>query len=263
MIFPHKRKRSSPSLLILLAAALTIALSNCGGKGVKGPPSAEEMYQKGLKWMEPRGLFHTRNYPLAMETFEKLIEEYPFSDQAILAQLKIGDIHFERKEYPEAIQTYQDFLRLHPRSESRRYLIYRIGTAYYKQIGTIDRDQNDTIQAEKYFKQFLQEYPNSDEATDVQEKLRFCENHLIEREIYVGKFYYRRKEYESSWNRFKTVLAKVRDHSSQRAEALYYGGLTLKKLGESEKAEKLFEELISDFPGSRLSRRAKGEMASF
>ncbi len=247
-------------ILLSLLLALNLAWvseSGCGGKQVKKGPTAEELYQKGLKYMEPRGLFRTRNSPLAIETFEHLIEEYPFSDQAIQAQLRIGDIHFEQKSYPEAIQAYQDFLRLHPRSPERQELLYRVGIAYYRQMGAIDRDQNNTLQTTKYLKQFLQEFAYSDKAPEIGEKLKEAEGELIERQIYVGRFYFRNREYQAAWHRFENLLNTLQEDSPLRPKALYYAALSLEKVGEPDKAANLLEELVTHFPHDKYTSRAK------
>ena len=207
--------------------------------------------------MEPRGPFRTRNYPLAIETFDRLIEEYPFSDEAIQAQLRIGDIHFEQKSYPEAIQTYQDFLRLHPRSQDREQLLYRIGISYYEQIGTIDRDQNNTVQATKYLKQFLQEYSSSDKASEMEKKLKDAEEKLIGRQITIGRFYFRNKEYQAAWHRFENVLENLKEDSPLRPKALYYAAISLEKIGEQERASKFYEELVTHFPDDKHASHAQ------
>jgi outer membrane protein assembly factor BamD len=253
---------SNRFLFFLLSLSLLLGLG-CGGNKVKKEPSAEELYQKASKYMEPRGLFRTRNYPLAIETFDRLIEEYPFSDEAIQAQLRIGDIHFEQESYPEAIGAYQDFLRLHPRSPEREQLLYRIGISYYEQIGTIDRDQNNTVQATKYLKQFLQEYPSSDNASEMEKRLKDAEERLMERQVYIGRFYFRNKEYQAAWHRFENVLESLKENSPLRPKALYYAALSLEKIGEQEKAANLFGELVAHFPNDKHASRAQRSLDKF
>ena len=62
-------------------------------------PSAESYYQRGVKILEGRRvfLFFTDvDYPKAIESFQEVIDNYPYSEYSLLSELAIADIHYER-----------------------------------------------------------------------------------------------------------------------------------------------------------------------
>ncbi len=62
-----------------------------------------------------------KNYDEAIETFEKVRDRYPYSDQALLAQIKVADAYFYKKKYDEALQAYKEFEKLHPTNKAVPY----------------------------------------------------------------------------------------------------------------------------------------------
>src|SRR5262249_56414415 len=107
-------------------------------------------------------------------------------DYAILAELQIGDIHFERGEYEEASSYYHDFVELHPNHAKVSYALYRNGLCSYNQMRESDRDQAPTREAVAQFKALIERYPQSDMAPDAQKRLRECEDRLAQPEIPRG-----------------------------------------------------------------------------
>ena len=93
-----------------LALVFTLAIfsSNCGTikgwfskKKPEQPP--EVMAKEGIQQLRKK------KYLDAAETFEKLRDRYPYSEEALLAQIKLADSHFYKKSYEEALQAYRDF----------------------------------------------------------------------------------------------------------------------------------------------------------
>ena len=73
------------------------------------------MAQEGIKQLKKK------NYDDAIETFEKVRDRYPYSDQALLAQIKVADAYFYKKKYDEALQAYKEFEKLHPTNKAVPY----------------------------------------------------------------------------------------------------------------------------------------------
>jgi len=150
-------------------------------------------------------LLRKKKYLDAAETFEKLKDRYPYSQEALLAQIKLADAYYYKREYEEALQAYKEFEKLHPTNPAVAYCIYRQGLCYYRQRSTIDRDQTFTAQALQEFQRLRQKYPQSAYAHKANKYIARCRRDLAAHEFYVGEFYFRTKHYSSALERFQNL----------------------------------------------------------
>jgi outer membrane protein assembly factor BamD len=201
----------SKFLLPLLLAAL---LPGCGtikgwfGKEKKDKPP-EVLAQEGLKDLKKK------KYDDAIETFEKLRDRYPYSEQALLAQIKVADAYFYRRKYDEALQAYKDFEKLHPTNPAIPYVIYRQGLCYYFQRSTIDRDQTFTVKAVEEFRRLKQKFPQCEYIPKVDKYLARCRRELGEHEFYVAEFYFKTRRYKAALDRYQVVAQEYPDFPKQ------------------------------------------------
>lgn len=194
----------------LLTLALVFALSGCGT--VKGwfakkkpdkPP--EVLAEEGIKKLK------SKKYDDAIETFEKVRDRYPYSEQATLAQLKVADAYFFKKKYDEALQAYKEFEKLHPTSKAVPYCIYREGQSCYRQRSTIDRDQTYTRRAMEEFQRLKQKFPDSEYISKADTYIAHCRRDLAEHEFYVAEYYFRTKRYQAALDRYQALTQDYPD----------------------------------------------------
>lgn len=199
--------RKLPCAVFLLLCLWFIGgLTGCAClTGSKDTESAQQLAENGME------AFEDEDYHDALAAFTTLKERYPYSRYAILAELKVGDAHFYRKEYPEAVAAYEDFIHLHPKNEAIPYVLYQIGASYYEQLLTEDRDQTPTYQAILAFQRLLKEHPDSAYASKARESILDCRKLLAQHELYVANFYYKSKHYRAALSRFENVLAGYSD----------------------------------------------------
>lgn len=195
-------------LVIVFAAA--ILAGGCGTfKGWFGKKKSEKppevMAQEGIQQLRKK------DYLDAAETFEKLRDRYPYSQEALLAQIKLADAYFYKKSYQEALQAYKDFEKLHPTNPAVPYCVYQQGLCYYRQRSTIDRDQTFTTQAMAEFQRLKQKFPESEYAGKADKFISRCRKDLAEHEFYVGEFYYRTKHYASALERFQILATEYQE----------------------------------------------------
>jgi outer membrane protein assembly factor BamD len=199
-----------------LALILVFAFSGCGIMGwfKKTNPDAppDILAQKGIKDLSKR------NYIDAIDTFEKLKDRYPFSDQATLAQIKIADAYFYDKKYEEAYQAYREFEKLHPTNKAVPYCIYREGLSFYRQRSTIDRDQTYTHKAVAEFRRLKQKFPHSRYIPNADRYLAKCLDDPAAHEFYVAEFYYNTKRYQAAIDRYQGLIQDYPQYS-KNAEA--------------------------------------------
>lgn len=175
---------------------------------------------------EGAAAFMNQDYKEAVKAYTDLKDWYPFSKYAILAELKIGDAHFQLEQYDEAVVAYENFEKMHPRNEAVPYVINQIGLCWFKQIDTVDRDPTPARNAMAQFHRLAQQYPDSEYVKDVPKNIETCIDNIAGHELYVADFYYKTKEYQAALKRYeyivefypatrqsKTALAKIPDAS--------------------------------------------------
>ena len=200
----------------LLALVLVVAFSGCSTvkswwSKPKPDQPPEVLAEKGIKNLQKK------NYDDAIDSFEMLRDRYPYSDQALLAQLKVADAYFFKKKYEEANQAYREFKKLHPTNKAVPYCIFREGQSFYRQRSTIDRDQTYTQKAIEEFKRLKQKYPDSEYITKADYYLARCRQDLAEHEFYVAEFYYQTKRYQAAIDRYQALTQDYPDFPKNAA----------------------------------------------
>ncbi len=210
-------------------------------------PSAERYYKRGLETLEGRRIFlffHDIDYPKAIEYFQEVIDNYPYSEFATLAELQIGDIHFNGEDFEEAQSYYQDFVELHPTHEKVPYAIYRNGLCSFAQMREADRDQEATGAAIEQFSALIERYPGTDAAEEARTKRKTAEDRLAEREIIVADFYFDRGEYHAAIPRYRGALSTYPTHA-RGPSTIARLGASLKRIRRYREAEQLFRSVLS------------------
>jgi len=201
MTLTNLKKVVCPAIVLFM----TMQPFGCTWFQPKEEKTAQELAQEGME------AFRVEDYSRSVEAFEKLRDWYPFSQYAILAELKLGDAHYHLREYDEAIVAYESFESLHPKNEAVPYVLYQIGRCYFDRLQVIDRDQTVAREAIQSFERLIRSYPNTSEAKRAEQHIRLCKKNLAEHEFYVGRFYYRTEHYRAALERFKTVIRAYPD----------------------------------------------------
>lgn len=246
-------------------AVLTIALL-CGcataPQEEEELPSAESYYQHGVDALKGKTsflLFHDVDYAKAIEYFQEVIDNYPYSDFAVLAELQIGDIHFERGEYEEASSYYHDFVELHPSHPKVAYALYRNGLCSYNQMRDVQRDQGPTREAVAQFKALLERYPNSEMAADAQGRLIECQNRLADQDIVIGDYYFAQHAWYAAARRYRLALTDYPDHGD-RVRTLAQLGFALTNLHQYLEAESALRRSLELGAEDQLQQDVQGEL---
>jgi outer membrane protein assembly factor BamD len=221
-------------------------------------PSAEELYREGLEHLQERRtfiFFHTRKYDEAIESFQDVIDNYPYSEYAVLAELKIADAYFEQEKYEEALSYYRDFADLHPDHEQVPYTIYRSALCFYEQSHGPSRDQTATEQSLAHFDRLLERYPYSTHAPEAEVMWRELRERLARHSMMIGDFYMDREEYQSAADRFRSVLNEYPGLGLD-AQALYKLGLCYTRMRLEDEAARIFQVLLEDYEGTDVAREA-------
>jgi outer membrane protein assembly factor BamD len=192
------------SFLFLFTLAFLIAMSGCSWFSWMSDKSMSKGTPQGL-YQQGSALYQKKKYEKAITVFQRVKDEYPLEDIAVLAEVGIADAHYSNEAYPEAYLAYDEFVNRHPTDENVPYALYQMGMSRYKLTDTIDRDQTETWKAKADFERLLSRYPKSQFAVVGEKMLTEVKMKLAENEFYIGEFYFTQKKYKAALKRFELI----------------------------------------------------------
>lgn len=207
------------------------------------PPSPEILYGHGLDAM------NQQNYETAIKQFDMVDENYPYTPWATSAEIMQGYAEYARGNYSDAITVLDRFIQLHPVHRDTAYAYYLRALCYYEQIGSVDRDQKDTLDALAALQEVVNRFPDTAYGRDARLKIALCRDQLAGAEMEVGRFYERQHLYEAAIGRFQRVVDDFQT-TNQVPEALHRLVEIYLKLGLVDQARKTAAVLGYNYPGS-------------
>jgi outer membrane protein assembly factor BamD len=226
-------------------------------------PAADVLYQQGVSLLENRKtvlwLIDTTPYQDAIDKFQEVVDNYPYSEYAVAAELKIADSYFEQERWDEALSYYRDFAELHPEHEKVPYTIHRTALCHAKQSGTPDRDQTATREALAALDQLMTRYPAAPETRDAELLWKELRTKLGEHVLGIGDFYWKRDEYQSAAGRYRQVLDEFPGLGLD-AEALYKLGLCYTHMNRDDEAQRIFEVILENYEDTDVARAAQDQI---
>ena len=213
----------------------------------------EEVYKRGEDW------FAKKRYQKARTYFGFVFENYPNDPLGRRALLRVADSYYAQADpvnLVEAQYKYRDFINRYPSSDKADYAMLQIAMVSYLQMEKPDRDQSKTREAQEKFNDMIRTYPKSPLRADAEKKLADVMDHLARHEHIVARYYIKRKSYRSAEGRLNYLIQNYPNYND-RAGAFFDLGTALDGLGRHAEARLYFERVLSEFPKSIYSARAK------
>lgn len=211
--------------------------------------SAEEHFK------EAKRLFDKKKYYKAKMEFRLLVLNNQGSLIIEKAQFYLAETHLMMKEYILAIEEYEKLIRSLPRSQYVDDARYKVGMSYFKLSPHYALDQEYTLKAIDQFRQFIEEYPDSELRPEVQSKLAECVGKLAKKEYMTGNLYRKMNQYKAAVISFDVVLGKYED--TEFAElALFWKGDCYHRMNDFDTSEMLFKNFIRKYPESNMVPKA-------
>ena len=200
---------------LILFGILLILLTSCGKKNAIYEGTAENLYQVALNELSKEDgfpyIFTGTNYDKLFEVLKEIQLRYTFSNYAILAELRTADAYFKKEDYRQAIIEYTNFIERHPGNIELEHATYQLANSHYKLRKGKDREPSQPTLAIKWFTVFIEKFPNSQLIETANRKIVKCKNILAEREIYIGNYYKKKRNYKAAIERYKNVVNKYPD----------------------------------------------------
>lgn len=124
------------------------------------------------------------------------------------------------RDYENSRATAQRYLDFYPGAEDAAYAQYLLALSYYDQIDDVGRDQGLTFQALQALRAVIETYPDSEYARSAVLKFDLAFDHLAAKEMEIGRYYLKRRNFTAAVNRFRVVVEQFQT-TSHTPEALY------------------------------------------
>jgi outer membrane protein assembly factor BamD len=245
-------KTSSYTVITRLISILFILVScsNIENDKKQAIGTDVDIYKRALLLIEEN------DYKSALNEFENLLLNYPFSDLAVKSEITSAYSLYEDNQIQKAINKLNSFIEMNPTGELTIYAHYLLGMCYYIQTSQKGRDASLSLKAINYFQIIESKYPNSKYAKDAKLKILYLKNRLAENELAVGKFYLKKNASGSAIKRFKVILEKFQN-TSVIPETLYRLSEALLITGLKEEAQKSIAILNYNFPKNEWASLSK------
>jgi outer membrane protein assembly factor BamD len=212
MIFPKQNRRIFQTCVLALAMmTAATGLSGCasletmaGWVGFSSKPAAENPEALAMEGMAD---FNRGKYSAALKRFVEIKDRFPFSEVALLAELKAADANYHMGRFSEARILYEEFEANHPTNEAVPYVLFQTGMCYYEQIGTADRDPGNAQKAVQAFERLNRSFPQSPYFVEASARILAARDFLAQHEFSVATFYVRTVEDKQAQGRLEYLLA--------------------------------------------------------
>lgn len=217
--------------LLWLFTLFALVLGACSVFGEKTELAYEDE-PVGKLYNEALNLLGKDQYKAAATKFEEVERQHPYSPWARKAIVMAAFSYYQSGRYDESINAAERYLALYPGSEDAPYAQFLIAQSYYDQIPDVTRDQQQTQRALEALREVARRYPETDYARDARRKVQEAQDQLAGKEMEVGRYYLRHKDYIAAINRFKAVVkdyqtsAHVEEALMRLTEAYMAVGIT-------------------------------------
>ncbi|SDY42031.1 outer membrane protein assembly factor BamD [Nitrosomonas sp. Nm33] len=246
-----------------LILVLVFGLSACGLLKEK---SADNSHWSPNKfYSEAKNELNNGNYEKAVKLFEALEARYPYGRYAQQAQLEIAYAYYKDQQQASAIAAADRFIQLYPHHPNVDYAYYIKGLAnFHDDLGIIgyissriinqdmsERDSKASRESFENFKELVIRFPKSKYTPDALKRMAHLVNVVAKSEIYVARYYMKRKAYVAAARRAQYVLEEY-PQTPATEEALYIMAKAYDEMGMNDLRDDAERVMRKNFPESEF-----------
>jgi len=241
----------------LAVIALAASLGACGSldffakkEDVAPDAPADKLYNEGLYLLNAK-----KDPKQAVKKFEEVDRQHPYSEWARKSLIMTSYAYYQAGEYDDCVNSAKRYITLHPGGADAAYAQYLIGSSYFDEIPDITRDQARTDKALAALDEVVRKYPTSEYAISAKQKMEVARDQLAGKEMEIGRYYLKKKDYTGAINRFKVVVTKFQT-TRHVEEALMRLTESYMALGIVDEAQTAAAVLGHNFPDSSWYKHA-------
>lgn len=235
---------------IVMAGLLgACASTNKDAKALLNPDPPGKMYATADAYLT-KG-----NFEKAAKKFEDLDRDHPYAPEARRAMVMAAYAYFRGGKFPEAIATARRYTTMHPGTKEAPFAHHIIASCYFEDMTGPQNDQSNALKALNELRTLKSRYPDSKYAREADNRIRIALDSLAAKEMNVGRYYLKRRNYLASINRFKRVVSDY-PNTRQVEEALMRLTEAYLALGIANEAQTAAAVLGHNFPDSKWYKDA-------
>lgn len=229
---------------------------SCGGT----PQKPVEAFDADKLFAKANGHLDKGEYVEARTTLTEIKSRDITKKYAPLAHLKIADSYLKEGEPELAAEEYRKFTEVYPENKYASYAMYQIALIYYDQIKGPDRGYGFAAKALEEFEKLKKAYPRNPFREAIEMRIEKCKETIVEHEIIIGDFYFKKDAYDAAIKRYLGALKKFPGYKRE-VYVLYQLGLSYKGSGDNAKAAEYFKSVIEKYPTNDLALDAKNGLS--
>jgi len=203
-----------------------------------------DAYKEGYRELEKGDVIY------AAKKFNEAELLYPQSEWASKAVLLSAYAYYSQNYYDRSIEELERFIKKYPKHKNMDYAHFLLAMCYYENIIDEKKDLEPLLLSKRKFEFILKNYPDTDFAQDAKYKIDLIQDVLASKEMYIGKYYLKKKKWVAAINRFKTILNKY-ETTIYVEEALHRLVETNYKIGLEDEAKKYANLLGYNYQSSQ------------
>ena len=189
---------------LILYFTFSLILLSCSKDKEKYTPTVKldpyKIYQEGLdNFNQNQFFFASKKFAEAEINFSS---PSAAAKSAIMNSFSLYAINF----YDEAEENLNRYLKVYKADKYKIYAHYLLAIISYEQIGEEKHDLKPLLDAKKKIDFFLNEYPDSEYAIDLNLKNDLVINQFAARELYIAKYYIKVQKWVPAINRLKIIV---------------------------------------------------------
>ena len=240
------------NILTILLSLFLIITSSCSSKNDKLSILEDENLELQMidAYKEAYEELESGDVIYAAKKFNEAELLYPQSEWAPKSVLLAAYSYYSQNYYDEALSELNRFFKKYPKHRNLDYAHFLYAMCYYENIIDEKKDLEPLLTSKKRFQFVVQNFPDTDFAQDAKFKINLINDVLASKEMYLGKYYIKKKKWVAAINRFKNVL-ELYGTTIYVEEALHRLVETNYKIGLIEEAEKYANLLGYNYQSSQ------------
>lgn len=234
--------------------AFILSLAGCVPPGPKQDWTAEEVYGYAM------GRFEKKDYLRSIEAFRIVTLNHSTSDLVDDALFYLGESHRLSREYPVAVVTYRRLLRDFPQSPYADDAQFQLAFSIFKQSSPVALTQDKTFEAIRELQIFIDEFPESELILQARELQQQCFDKLAEKDYRIGHLYFKMNDWEAARIYFSELI-KAFPSSEWARVAQYEIAESYAEEENWEKALQAFNVFAQRYPDHKLMPKVKDRIA--
>ncbi len=194
---------------ILLVFGLFIFLNSCSkDKPLYEPQKLIDPYKS---YKEAFEAFEQNDFFFANKKFTEAEMNFDIPDLAAKSAIMSSYSLYGMNLYGEAEESLIRYLKNYPADKNVMYAHYLTAIIFFEQIGEEKYDLKPLLKAKEKIDFFLEKYPNSEYAIDLNFKKNLVQNQFAAKELYVAKYYISVQKWVPAIKRLKLIVKDYDD----------------------------------------------------